>query len=225
LIAGTKVQTASGEVNIEDIKVGDVVLSSDPERSETVDQPSMQRVTRVYVRTASVILDIQIDGDVVSATPEHPFWVVGKGWQEAGQLERGSQLLTKNGKIVQVGSVNRREGSFKVHNFEVEHSHTYFVSRQGILVHNKCGPTGRAPEYFGGQVSESQFLNSAERYLGSGYGEFSTGRFISSDGMRQVRFGPHETRGPRLHGHFEAYDKSYFKGGRVIENTFVNILP
>jgi len=72
------------------------------------------------------------------------------------------------------------------------------------------------------RVSESGFLRSVEQYLGTGYREVSPGRYVSSDGLRQVRFGAHETRGPGLHGHFEAYD---CPGGRVIENTRVDIVP
>ena len=78
----------------------------------------------------------------------------------------------------------------------------------------------RAVEYQGGQTSPSGFLDSAMKYLGPGYKEISPGRFVSADGMRQVRFGTHETRGSNLHGHFEAYDKP---GGQVIENSVVKI--
>lgn len=45
---------------------------------------------------------------------------------------------------------------------------------------------------------------------------------MSEDGMRQVRYGAHETNSPTHHGHFEAYNES---GGRVIENTSVEITP
>ncbi|MDY6786453.1 MAG: hypothetical protein SW833_28745, partial [Cyanobacteriota bacterium] len=84
------------------------------------------------------------------------------------------------------------------------------------------GRSRRAPELPSGTLTESQFLNAIEEFLGSGYREVSPGRYLSSDGMRQVRFGAHETRGSRLHGHFEAYDRP---GGRVIENSVVNIIP
>ncbi len=79
----------------------------------------------------------------------------------------------------------------------------------------------RAPEFSGGQITESGFLNAVGKYLGEGYKEISPGRYISSDKLHQVRFGPHEVRGPQLHGHFEAYD---VPGGRIIENTRVNII-
>jgi hypothetical protein len=65
-------------------------------------------------------------------------------------------------------------------------------------------------------------LNSAQNYLGHGYREVSPGRYVSADGMRQVRFGAHETRGAQMHGHFEAFDQP---GGRIIENTNVRIVP
>jgi hypothetical protein len=82
---------------------------------------------------------------------------------------------------------------------------------------------GRAPEFVGGRIGQTGFLDAAAKYLGSGYLELSpgTGRYISADGLRQVRFGAHEVRGSGLHGHFEAYGHA---GGRVIENTRVDII-
>lgn len=82
----------------------------------------------------------------------------------------------------------------------------------------------KAPEYRGGTLTEKQFLNQAETYLGPGYREVSPGRYVSADGMRQVRYGAHETRGAH-HGHFEAYDRSYYQGGKVVETTTVDIIP
>lgn len=72
--------------------------------------------------------------------------MVGAGWTPAGELRRGSAVLTKEGVVVHVAAVERRRGTFKVYNFEVSHSHTYFVSPPGLLVHNTCGkgnPGGR----------------------------------------------------------------------------------
>ncbi len=94
------------------------------------------------------------------------------------------------------------------------------IPRTGQNVLQAAGKSGRSPEFFGGQVSESTFLSATERYLGPGYREASPGRWMSADGTRQVRFGAHETQGSSLHGHFEAY-----QNGRVIENTRVDITP
>ena len=81
---------------------------------------------------------------------------------------------------------------------------------------------GRAVEIASGVVTESQFLRNAINYLGKGYTEAANGRWVSIDGLRQVRFGAHEVRDVNnLHGHFEAYDRA---GGRVIENAAVKIV-
>ena len=132
--AGTEVITRNGEKPIEKVKVGDEVLASDPKCGELI----FQRVVRTFQKEAAVLLDIKAGGAIITCTPEHPFWVAGEGWVEAEALEPGSKLVTKEGGIVRVESINRREGTFKVYNLEVEHLHTYFVSKLGVLVHNDC---------------------------------------------------------------------------------------
>jgi hypothetical protein len=86
-------------------------------------------------------------------------------------------------------------------------------------------PAGRAPEFPAGELTESGFLAAMEEYLGPGYTEVSPGRFVSADGLRQVRYGTHETSGPRHHAHFEAYDRPATQGGRVVENSVVDLIP
>jgi hypothetical protein len=95
----------------------------------------------------------------------------------------------------------------------------------GIGLGQSLQRTGRAPEFDGGRLTQDQFLNQAEKYLGQGYREESPGRYISADGMRQVRYGDHEINSTIHHAHFEAYDSSYYAGGRVIENTVIEIIP
>jgi len=137
-VAGTKVQTPEGEKNIEDIKVGDEVLSSDPEQGENGGTVSVQKVVQVFERTATEVVDIRVGGETITATLEHPFWVVGRGWIAAGQLESDSPVMTKDGRVVRVSSIKRCEGDFKVYNFEVNDLHTYLVGKLGILAHNSC---------------------------------------------------------------------------------------
>jgi hypothetical protein len=131
-VGGTKVITKDGVKRIEDVKTGDLVLASDPECG-TVEY---RRVLNTIEREAREVVDISVEGVIITCTPEHPFWAVGEGWTVAEKLKAGSRLLTKEGKVVCVESVKRREGSFKVYNFEVEQLHTYFVSSIGVLAHN-----------------------------------------------------------------------------------------
>ena len=72
-----------------------------------------------------------------------------------------------------------------------------------------------------GTVSESTFLNSAEKWLGENYKSYPNGRYVPQDEIRQVRYGHHETNSSTHHGHFESYDKP---NGRVIENSVVTII-
>jgi intein/homing endonuclease len=82
-----------------------------------------------------------VDGEVISTTGEHPFWVPDIAWVEAKDLQVGSLLHTDKETFVDIDRIERREGSFKVYNFGVEGIPTYFVSDLGILVHNACVDT------------------------------------------------------------------------------------
>ena len=91
-----------------------------------------------------------MDGEVISTTGEHPFWVPDLGWVEAKDLVVGSLLQTEDGRIVDVDRVEKREGPFEVYNFNVEGIPTYFVSELGILVHNTCNPPIRLEDVTNG---------------------------------------------------------------------------
>ena len=81
---------------------------------------------------------------IINTTENHPFYVEGKGWVTASQLETGDKLHTKDGKIqvVKEVSVEKLDEPVKVYNLEVDEQHTYFVSRVGVLVHNDCTVEG-----------------------------------------------------------------------------------
>jgi RHS repeat-associated protein len=162
-VAGTKVITEEGEQAIEKLNVGDKVLSTDPECGET----GYKKVVRLFERMADEVVDIFVEGSIITATVDHPFWVEGQGWIAAASLVRGSPLLTKDGTVVRVESIIRRSGSFKVYNFEVEALHTYFVSKLGVLVHNDCIASKTLKEWLKDhpdllQEATEMFLDSPE---------------------------------------------------------------
>ena len=132
-VAGTEILTTEGIKNIEDIQVGDWVIADDPTTPGGIEA---KQVLDTFVRETDALVDLYIDGEVISTTGEHPFWVADKGWVEAKDLVVGSLLQTGDGRIVDVDRVEKREGKFPVYNFKVEEFHTYFVSELGILVHN-----------------------------------------------------------------------------------------
>ena len=95
-----------------------------------------RQVLDTFVRETDALVDLYVDGEVISTTGEHPFWVADKGWVEAKDLVVGSLLQTEDGRIVDVDKVEKRFGKFEVYNFKVEGIPTYFVSDLGLLVHN-----------------------------------------------------------------------------------------
>jgi Pretoxin HINT domain/DNA/RNA non-specific endonuclease len=134
-VAGTKIWTINGEKNIEDIKVGDWVLSDDP---TTVGGVIYKQVLQTFNHDATTTIDIFIDGEKITTTEEHPFWVPDVGWVKAKDLNAGTHLQTKTESWLDIDKVDKHIELTKVYNFEVEGFHTYFVSDLGFLVHNIC---------------------------------------------------------------------------------------
>ena len=85
---------------------------------------------------APAVLDIAIGTDKITVTPEHEFWVIGEGWKQAKELWVGAKLLTKDSKEVRIEWIGKRTGEFRVYNFSVTGTATYFVGKTGVLVHN-----------------------------------------------------------------------------------------
>jgi hypothetical protein len=111
------------------------VLSDDP---NTVGEIEYKQVLNTFVKQTSSLIDVYIDGEKITTTEEHPFWVPDVGWVAAKDLHAGSYLQTKYESWLDVDLVVKRSDTATVYNFEVEGFHTYFVSDLGLLVHNTC---------------------------------------------------------------------------------------
>ena len=93
-----------------------------------------------FIRETDALYNLYVDGEIISATGDHPFWTADLGWVEAKDLAVGSLLQTGDGRVVDVDKIEKQEGKFEVYNFKVEGIPTYFISDLGILVHNaNCG--------------------------------------------------------------------------------------
>ncbi len=135
--AGTLVWTLRGLVPIEQISVDDHVLAMDESSGST----SIRRVTQTFVREAAPIIAIGITtgtgaGETIRTTEEHPFYVPGTGWVEAGMLEPSNQIVSSGNPPSTVVSVSFTGQRRTVFNFEVEGLHNYRVGVTGLLVHN-----------------------------------------------------------------------------------------
>ncbi|MGN7457400.1 polymorphic toxin-type HINT domain-containing protein [Paenibacillus pasadenensis] len=137
--AGTKVITDEGEKNIEDIEVGDRVLSKD----EVTGQQDYKEVTALHRNEKDTTYKLSVGNQIIEATDNHPFWVDGKGWVLAVDLTVGDELVQSNGNHLKIDNIEivHHDEKIKVYNFTVADFHTYFVSSLGIWVHNiECLP-------------------------------------------------------------------------------------
>lgn len=133
-VPGTLVRTVDGPRRIETVEVGDLVRTVDPSDGRV----STHRVSATSSAVVPGVLDLTVGDHVVSVSPEHPFWVVGRGWVVAGDLAAGAPLLRGDGSPVQVTRcAPRPPGAHRVHNLTVAGAHTYLVGEQALLVHNK----------------------------------------------------------------------------------------
>jgi Pretoxin HINT domain len=166
---------------ISEIEVGDMVIAQDPETGEV----SARRVSDRWKHDDD-LARLEIDGDVVRTTEDHPFWNdTEQEWQRADQLDAGDMVLTADGRRVKVDVLVGSDGRGSAYNLTVEGLHTYHVlfGSHAVLVHYTC-------RFVNGQrVATSDALTEANRWLGSGYKDMGGGRFVSADETRVVWMG------------------------------------
>ncbi|QYK48958.1 MAG: Hint domain-containing protein [Phycisphaeraceae bacterium] len=160
-VAGTLVHTNEGLVPIEQVQVGDMVLSRHHETGAQLYKRVVNTITTHPSELYVIESGIDADGDgtadsveSLTTTAEHPFYVQSLGaFIPAAELEAGHSLLLADGTgttafvtdiQVQRGppaSGSSQHGwngaSYTTYNFEVEDFHTYFVSASGVWVHNQ----------------------------------------------------------------------------------------
>ncbi|MFJ9817458.1 polymorphic toxin-type HINT domain-containing protein [Streptomyces sp. NPDC101151] len=144
-LAGTKVLLADeSSKNIEDVKVGDEVLATDPETGET----GPRKVTRLIVNDHDkhfneLTIKTPAGEHKLTATHEHPFWVPELGqWVSAGDLTASMHLRKSDGSTAEVTANRPYSAHTRTYNLTVEDLHAYYVlaGETPVLVHNSnCG--------------------------------------------------------------------------------------
>ena len=145
-VAGTMVLTATGLVAIENIRVGDKVISTDPETFETAEKT----VLETYIREDSKLIHLVINGEEIITTENHPFYVNNRGFVNAGALTLRDKLLDTHGSHLSIekSNIELTKKPTVVYNFQVEDFHTYYVGMNRIWVHNECNlPTKRSKNF------------------------------------------------------------------------------
>lgn len=172
---------------IEQVKVGDNVLATDPESGEQ----AAKAVTAVFVHKDTVSR-LEIDRQVLETTEDHPFWsFTDQRFERADRLSAMELVLGGDGRVLTVTMPMVGERVATAYNLEIEGIHTYHVGRSAVLVHNTCGA---------GILTRAQAEDVA-RYLG--YEKTST----------RSAAGPNIFRNKKDPLEFVTYDKTHHRGG------------
>lgn len=131
LAAGTMVWTDRGTTAIEQVQVGDLVLSQAPETGELAYKPVLRTTVRPQGRLVRVRT---VAGEAFETSGGHLFWVAGEGWLRARQLESGMELHGVGG-TARV-SLTEDGPELETYNLIVADFNTYFVGEGKLLCHD-----------------------------------------------------------------------------------------
>jgi hypothetical protein len=133
--AGTTVDTPDGPKRIEDVKVGDKVITHDL----TTGQDQTRTVTALFHKQADDLLAITTDNQQFQVTPQHGFWIPDRGWTLAGTLHPGDHLLRRDGTTSTITTITHTHQPTTVYNLTITGDHNYYATNQDLLVHNCAG--------------------------------------------------------------------------------------
>lgn len=133
----TKVLTNKGYVNIQDIKVNDLVMSYNIESNNN--EYSKVIKTFEHKDTKDYLYKITSKSIVIEATSKHPICIKNNELEyiEAEKLKINDKLIDLNGNLHSIDKIEFNEIVDNFYNLEVEKNHNYYVTENDILVHNK----------------------------------------------------------------------------------------
>jgi RHS repeat-associated protein len=143
-VPGTQVLMADGSTkSIQDVQVGDVVETTDPETGQTAPH---KVVGTIVHGDEDTLTELTVDGGgSVDATDWHPVWVDELGQFVAiGDLKPGEHLRSADGSTHLVTGVRHHIAQQLVYDLTVDGVHTYYVvaGDTSVLVHNCPGAGG-----------------------------------------------------------------------------------
>jgi hypothetical protein len=162
--AGTTVLMADGTHKpIEDVRIGDKVVATDPTTGKTSIQPvtdvivgsGSKNLVAITVATAAGTAGALAGLATITATDRHPFWVDDRGqpvshdpsagghWEDAYSLTPGETLSGTSGAGADVVATRAYTKNTTVYNLTVDAMHTFYVvaGSTPVLVHNCETPT------------------------------------------------------------------------------------
>lgn len=220
--------------NIEDIEVGDKVLAKNKNNPDG--ELAYKEVTALYRNQRDDIIKLHVGEQVIETTDNHPFWVEGKGWVYADELQVEDKLQKADGSTLRINKVEfeKLDEPITVYNFTVADYHTYYVTDIGIWVHNtncfngsgsdlaKLARNSKKNDGLQGMTAPALKVNEAAiEFVGKGakIQKIDGGMlYTSKDGLSSVRTG--QKYGKNVYeANFETFDIK----GRRLTNFHVEI--
>lgn len=213
-VAGTKVRTPVGLVNIEDLRPGDQVLARHEHDVDFTEPVVARFVVRTIVTRPRHLWHITVRSasglcETVVTTACHPFFVLERSaFMAAAALETGQTLVMCDGgtlEIIDIRVQHADDGeAFTAHNLEVADAHTYHVGSSGIWVHN----TGRLIC----ELADALYDLYIKRGCSEGYARARI-QGLLDDRVKRKRLTPKDAE-----KHFKDASKS-FKGRKPVKPT------
>lgn len=135
---GVKVLTNNGYIDIDNIKVNDLVMSYNFDTNSN--EYSKVIKTFEHKDINDDLYTITCDLIVIEATSMHPICVSLNntlGFINAKDLKIGNRVVDYEGNIHEITSITCENVTDTFYNIEVENNHNYYVTENNILVHNK----------------------------------------------------------------------------------------
>ena len=130
--AGTKVHTQWGLADIEKLEIGVPVLTYNEETGEK----EYKKVKKVMRRMTRRMCALELsNGSTIEVTPEHRFFSNGE-WTPIEELNVNDTLELKDNSIVVIENKIIFPTFVEVYNLEIEDNENYYVTEEGVLVHN-----------------------------------------------------------------------------------------
>jgi hypothetical protein len=151
---GTRIHTNQGLKPIEDIRVGDWVLTHTeqrhpPPRRRQPDEYQYRRVTRVTSADVQSLVHITLqnfaDGiqDILLVAPGQPIWTQSSGWLAASEVGTGQALVLSFNGNAMVREVQASTQPARAYRLEVEEGRGCYVELLGAWV--GCTPIAATP--------------------------------------------------------------------------------
>ena len=181
--AGSKINLGNGEQrNIEDIKIGDEVLTYNFEKGQT----EIQKVSAIGARkVANVVEYVFDDGSKLEATPDHPLYCKScNSWASSDpdytrsvynlttvKIEVGCRIAKYDGTAGNVKEINFTEGEVTVYNLRsVDCNHNFFVN--DYLAHNRCFVAGTEINMADGTAKKIEHVEAGDEVLSYDFKNF-----------------------------------------------------